>query len=116
MRRKIRLGKAFSLKAEVDEDAQGSTSSPTRARRVAVGKELDADIVVVRNQAESDAGTRRQIAQWICALSTFFLIAAAALGVYRSEFSVFQSVWNGAGPVFGIVLTYFFAPSRSRKS
>jgi|SRR5215468_960363 len=114
--RRIRVGRPFSLKAKL-VDVNPAPGLPARhSRRVVVGKEFEGTILLQKDDTAYDAITRRQIVVFLCALGTAFLLAAAALGLYRDDFGLLQSLWNVVGPTLGVMLAYFFQPRKKSVS
>ena len=96
--RRLKVGSPFDLTCEVEAEGSCKRNGP---RRVGVGKEFN-------GQAHVDAITRQRIATGVLALSTVFLIGAAALGLRRGDFGPLLAVCTVVGPAYGLMAPYFF--------
>lgn len=114
MRRRVKIGKAFDLSAEVSGDAprgNGQGKSKPSPKRVAVGQEFEAQIkfTSAKDLADiNDTVTRTRMAWAVFVLASIFLLGSAVLGLYKGEFGELQGVWSVAGPVWTGIAGYFF--------
>jgi len=97
--RRLEVGSGFDVFCEVEGCGPRERTGP---RRVVVGEEFNA-------QGHVDAITRQRIATGVLALSTVFLLGAAALGLPRGDFGALLAVWTVVGPIYGGMAAYFFA-------
>lgn len=81
-------------------------------RRVKVGEEFDAEIRLINAKAKGRVEiVRERIALILIFSSAVFLVGAAVLGMYESDFSKLTSVWNVAGTIVGGVIGFYFRNS-----
>jgi hypothetical protein len=109
MRRRVKVGKAFDLSVKVEK-------SKNPSRRIAVGRDFDAEITVSGDVSEAlDAVTRSRIVWAVFAVMALFLLGAAGHGLYHGEFSALSGVWGVTAPVYGGIAGYFFwRPDRAK--